>query len=370
MRSRAFISLLSFVFLTALLELVDAQDIVPGDEDLRWNQIQVIGTHNSYHLAPSPRVMEMIALSGRETAMGIDYSHAPLAKQFSDYGIRQIELDLYADPDGGLYSNPAAWKLLGGPVEDARMGFDFQNVMRQPGFKIIHAPGFDYATHVPTLEQALQQVVQWSDANPYHVPILVLLELKDSVPPLAGVKPLPFDEATLDALDQVVLQCVPTAKRWIPDDLRGQRATLREAILEDGWPTLQQSLGKILFALDNTNGVRDAYLKDRPSLQGRAMFASVDASHPAAAWMKINDPIADFERIQDAVRSGFLVRTRADANTRQARSGDTSMRDRAIESGAQFISTDYPVPDERFTDYQVQWPNGAIYQRNPVSLAR
>jgi hypothetical protein len=350
-------------------ERLKSQDIIPGDEELRWNQIQVIGTHNSYHLAPTPQVMELIALSGRDTALSIDYTHAPLSQQFSDYGIRQIELDLYADPEGGLYSSPAAWKLLGGPIDDARMKFDFAAIMRRPGFKIIHAPGFDYATHVPTLEQALEQIVAWSDANPHHLPILVLLELKEAAPPLAGVKPLPFDHAMLDALDQVLLQKTPTNKRWIPDDLRGDRATLREAILKEGWPKLEESKGKILFALDNTNGVRDTYLKDHPSLEGRAMFASVDAEHPAAAWMKINNPIADFERIQNAVRSGFLVRTRADADTRQTRTGDKSMRDRAIESGAQFISTDYPVPDERFTDYRVQWPNGAVYRRNPVSLA-
>ena len=27
-----------------------------AEDGVRWNQIQVIGTHNSYHLAPSPAV--------------------------------------------------------------------------------------------------------------------------------------------------------------------------------------------------------------------------------------------------------------------------------------------------------------------------
>ncbi|MFN9435333.1 MAG: Ca2+-dependent phosphoinositide-specific phospholipase C, partial [Planctomycetota bacterium] len=179
-------TLLSFM-LCCYAYPVKAQDIQPGDEQLRLNQIQVIGTHNSYHLAPVPNVMDLIALSGAETARGIDYTHEPLPKQFSEYGIRQIELDLFADPEGGLYSTPSAWKMVGGPVEDPRMKFDFAEVMRRPGFKIIHAPGFDYATHVPTLEQALEQVVLWSESHPGHLPILVLLELKDSAPPLAGV---------------------------------------------------------------------------------------------------------------------------------------------------------------------------------------
>lgn len=355
------------VLLSLSCELLLAQEIQPGDEQIRLNEIQVIGTHNSYHLAPTPKVMELIAVSGAETARGIDYTHETLSKQFSDYGIRQIELDLYADPEGGLYSTPSAWKLLGSPIDDPRMGFDFAEVMRKPGFKIIHAPGFDYATHVPTLEQALEQIVAWSQSNPHHLPILVLLELKDSTLPLSGVKPRPFDESTLDELDRVVLNTVPEQRRWIPDTIRGNHATLRDAITKQGWPTLKESTGKIFFALDNTNGIRDRYVKDHPSLEGRAMFASVDADHPAAAWMKINNPIGEFERIQEMVKQGFLVRTRADADTRQARSGDTKMRDAAMASGAQFISTDYPIRDDRFTDYQVQWPNRAVYRRNPVA---
>jgi hypothetical protein len=210
-------------------------------------------------------------------------------------------------------------------------------------------------------------VVQWSKANPHHVPLLILLELKESTPPLAGVKPRPFDEEALDALDLVVSKTVPEDQRWTPDTLRGNHPTLRDAITKDGWPTLEQSTGKIFFALDNTNGTRDLYLKNHPGLEGRTMFASVDADHPAAAWMKINNPIGEFNRIQQAVQQGFLVRTRADTDTRQARSGDTTMRDAAMASGAQFISTDYPVRDPRFTEYQVQWPNRAIYRRNPMT---
>ena len=36
-----------------------------SDDAVRWNQIQVIGTHNSYHLAPSPR--EVADCGGRRT---------------------------------------------------------------------------------------------------------------------------------------------------------------------------------------------------------------------------------------------------------------------------------------------------------------
>ena len=337
------------------------------DKGLRLNQIQVVGTHNSYHLAPAPEIMKFIGLTGKSVADSIDYTHPPLDKQFGEYGIRQIELDVYADPDGGLYSKPVGRQLAKLTEPDPRMPFDFDAVMGQPGTKIIHAPGFDFATHVPTLRAALEQTVAWSSSNPGHLPILILLELKESATGPAGVKPLKFDRQKLDALDEEIRTCVPSRLLLTPDLVRGDSATLREAIETQGWPTLEKCCGKIFFALDNTDGLKDRYLEDHDSLRGRVMFVSVGSDHPAAAWMKLNDPINDFDRIQECVRRGFLVRTRADSDTRQARKNDPAQRDRAIQSGAQFISTDYPVPDKRWSEYCVQWPDRAVYRRNPIA---
>lgn len=341
-------------------------ELKPEDKSLRLNEIQVIGTHNSYHLAPTPEIMKIIGLTGKAVADSIDYTHAPLAQQFGSLGIRQIELDIYADPDGGLYSNPVGRKLTQQTEADPRMPFDFDTVMQKPGTKIIHAPGFDFATHVPTLKMALEQTVAWSKSNPGHLPILILLEIKETATGPAGVKPLKFNREKLDGLDQEIRECVPVEMMLTPDTVRGEYSTLREAIQESGWPTLERCCGKIFFALDNTDGVKDRYLEDHESLKGRVMFVSVNPDHPAAGWMKLNDPLDDFQHIQDCVRRGFIVRTRADYDTTQARKNDTRQRDRAIESGAQFISTDFPIPDSRWSDYCVQWPDRAVYRRNPV----
>ncbi len=343
------------------------QEIQPMDLSLRMSEVQVIGTHNSYHLAPLPEVMRLIGLTGKSVADAIDYTHLPLARQYTEQGIRQIELDLFADPQGGLYSKPVGRQLSEATKRDDRMSFDFEEVMKKPGFKIIHAPGFDYATHVPTLRAALEQTVAWSKEHPQHFPILILLELKESVTGPAGVKAVPFDRPLLDALDAEIRECVPKSMLLTPDDVRGDEETLRGAIEKRGWPTLEESRGKIYFALDNTNGLVARYLEDHDSLRGRVMFVSVAPEHPAAAWMKLNDPFGDYEKIQSYVRRGFLVRTRADGDTKQARKNDPTQRDRAMASGAQFISTDYPVSDPRWSEYRVQWPDGAIYRRNPVT---
>jgi hypothetical protein len=94
------------------------------------------------------------------------------------------------------------------------------------------------------------------------------------------------------------------------------------------------------------------------------MFSSGDG-----AFLKLNDPIAQGRRIRRAVADGILVRTRADGDTVQARTGDTTMRDAALASGAQLVSTDYLEPDDRFTDYAVRLPGGAVARCNPVATS-
>ncbi|HVU32695.1 MAG TPA: Ca2+-dependent phosphoinositide-specific phospholipase C, partial [Opitutaceae bacterium] len=69
------------------------------------------------------------------------------------------------------------------------------------------------------------------------------------------------------------------------------------------------------------------------------------------------------------VRAGFIVRTRADAELREARARTTTRRDCALASGAQCVSTDFPVPDRRYSDYEVRLPGGASARLNPVNTA-
>jgi hypothetical protein len=57
----------------------------------------------------------------------------------------------------------------------------------------------------------------------------------------------------------------------------------------------------------------------------------------------------------------------ADADTVQARSDDTAMRDAARSGGAQFVRTDYEVADPRFDPYVVKIPGGTPTRCNPVT---
>lgn len=339
-----------------------------GATEPRLNQLQVIGTHNSYHIAPHTELRQFLAITSKRLAESIDYTHLPLPDQFAHQGIRQVELDIFLDPKGGHYAKPSArqtLKLLGKNAGDDP---NRDGLLEKPGLKVLHVPDVDYATTVPTFVMALNQIRDWSRQNKNHVPIMVLVELKDSRIPGPPTIPIAFDENNINTVDDEIRSVFKPDEIFVPDQLRGQMQSLPEAISKIGWPHLDSLRGKIMFALDNEGKIRDLYLKNHGLLNGRAMFVSPPSeNHPSAAFFKINDPIRDFDKIQRLVRAGYIVRTRADADTRQARANDPSMRDRALASGAQFVSTDYPVARNNFSDYRVSLPGNAIARPNPVS---
>lgn len=335
----------------------------PKDHELRLNHLQVIGTHNSYHVEPRPELMERLLQRLGSLATGLQYSHPPLPVQFSEQGVRQIELDVFADPEGGLFDHRVGLRLIG---QDPNADIP---ELYQPGFKVLHVQDIDFESTCWTLVSCLRQVKAWSDAHPLHMPIMILIEAKDEPIPVAGAAvPIPIGAVELDALDAEIRSVFPPEQLITPDDVRGDRESLRDAVQNVGWPTLAQSRGKVLFCLDNGGVVRDAYLAGHPSLRGRILFVSALPERPEAGFLKLNDPIGDFEDIRSAVAQGFVVRTRADADTVEARSGNAEPRDSALASGAQWVSTDYPVPDTRWNHgYVAAIPGGTPGRCNPVS---
>ncbi|MCX8071999.1 MAG: phosphatidylinositol-specific phospholipase C1-like protein [Candidatus Binatia bacterium] len=332
------------------------------DHELRLNHFQVIGTHNSYHIEPRPALMEYLLRRLGSLAEGFQYSHIPLWQQFEQQGVRQIELDVFADPRGGLFSHRAGLALI---REDPDAGIP---QLLEPGFKVLHVQDIDFESTCWTLVECLQEVKRWSDEHPRHMPLMVLIEAKDEWIPVAGsAVPVPIGEAELDALDAEIRSVFPEEQLITPDFVRGDRPTLEDAVRNVGWPTLGESRGKVMFCLDNGGAVRAAYLAAHPSLLGRVMFVSAGPSEAEAGFIKLNDPIGDFDTIRDMVARGFVVRTRADADTVEARTGNTEPRDRALASGAQWVSTDYPVPDTRWGHgYVASIPGGTPARCNPV----
>jgi hypothetical protein len=227
--------------------------------------------------------------------------------------------------------------------------------MMKPGFKVLHVPDIDFRSNAYTFREALGQLKKWSDAHPRHLPVLITMNAKDVGIDRPGfVKVLQFDAAAFDAWDAEVREALPASKLLTPDDVRGDYATLEQAVLAHAWPTIDKARGKFLFVLDEKGKKLETYRAGHPSLRGRAMFIDAPEGQPEAAIRIVNEPKEQLPYIQYLVRSGYFVRTRADADTVEARKGDYSRWKAALASGAQIISTDYYVPDPALkTGYQV-----------------
>lgn len=341
----------------------------PPPEPLRLNDLQVLGSHNSYHLRPAPEAYAAIEAVSQELAESIDYSHRSLTEQLEDFGVRQFEIDVFADPEGGLYANRAAMPVIGLPAESGIAELD------ETGFKVLHTQDFDFETNCLTLQLCLGEIAAWSDANPDHVPLMIMIEIKEeSVPdaaagsgvelpdlPIEWTFPVETTDATLAALDAELVAAVGEERIITPDDVRGDAATLEEVVLADGWPTIDEARGMVMFSMVNTGRARDLYRMPSATLEGRVMFTSSEPGAPDAAFLRVDNPITDAERIAELAAAGYLIRTRTDSPTADARTGDTTRREAALASGAHYLSTDYYVEDPAFgTGYDVvldEWCN-------------
>jgi hypothetical protein len=322
----------------------------PLDKTLRLDQVQVLGSHNSYHGRPYPQVLNALYASTPALARTLDYAHAPLPQQF-DIGVRQIELDVWYDPLGGKYAHPSF------PIQE---GVKIPNnpVMLAPGYKIIHQADVDTNSTCLTFVLCLRLVRTWSDAHPGHVPMDVHIEMKD-------------DKATepmFVALEHEILSVFNRSQIITPDDVRGNFATLGEAVRTRGWPTLGSVRGKVYFTLDNEGAFRAAYLVGHPSLRGRLIFTPSSPGQDDAAFAKLNDPVGDAAKIKAALAAHMIVRTRADADTVEARANNHHDEEVALAGGAQLVSTDYEQPDPKLGNgYVTKIPGGTPARCNPVT---
>ncbi len=334
---------------------------------LRLNQIQVIGTHNSYHAGIAPHAAKLWQEKNPQGFNGLDYSHRSLTAQF-DSGVRQIELDVFADSKGGRYAHPNGPLLVAAAHLPPDPPFDPDGVMLKPGFKVMHIQDLDYRSTCQPFVACLEEVRRWSLAHLHHIPIFILVETKQGKahPPDQTTVPEPFTAATFDALDAEIRGVFPPRELVTPDDVRGHYKTLNEAVLAGNWPTLASARGKIVFLMDQ-RPVGPIYREGHPSLRGRVLFTNAVPGEPDAAFTECNDGPAN--KITELVKQGYLVRTRTDADTKEARTDDTGRRDAMIASGAQMLSTDYPSsePARWAGHYSVSLPGNAVVRCDPVN---
>jgi hypothetical protein len=332
--------------------------------DQKINHIQVIGSHNSYKMSIDPKLFKFLSSKDSAAVSTIDYSHPPLKQQL-DMGLLNLEIDIYVDTLGGRYAHPKGLIWVKGQAP-----YDPKGEMMAPGFKVLHVPDIDFRSNFLTLKKGLQQLKEWSAAHPDHNPVFITVEPKDDKPMIAGLTPPEmFTQQAFTELDNDFLKYLGKENIITPDDIRGNFMTLEDAVLHEHWPTLNQAKGKFLFMLDARDQKMALYKTGHPSLKGRILFINADADTPEAAMMILNDP--KDPSIPKLVKKGYIIRTRADSNTEQARHNDYSGFEAAKSSGAQIITTDYYQKSTHFkSDYMVSFGDSSKYFRlNPLFVS-
>jgi hypothetical protein len=288
----------------------------PMDATLRMDQLQALGTHNSYHLEPEGNAL-----------IDWGFSHLPLPQQLGEQGVRKLELDVYYDSERG-------------------------------GFHVMHIGLVDDRTTCATLQLCLEQLRAWSDDHRGHHPIFVMIEPKTAFSETSA-------ERILSDLDRIVAEVMKGGRIITPAEVRGDAATLRQAIVGKGWPTLDVGRGRFVFWMDNWGEWASLYSHRHTTLDHRQLFVVSALDQPVAAITNINDPISSAAAIREAVAQGFIVRTRADG-VELAHAGDDSKLKAALASGAQLISSDLPAPVSG-VPYHASIPGGTPSRCNPIS---
>ncbi|HOA36179.1 MAG TPA: Ca2+-dependent phosphoinositide-specific phospholipase C [Bacillota bacterium] len=308
----------------AALHLIYDEDYTPVDEQkfvnfdlkdssLRLNEIQILATHNSYKKLGSPIGKLLIGLfHSFDEANALKYHNNSLTEQLN-HGVRSFELDLR---------------------------------FRKGDFEVIHVPLVDNSSTAPKFNLALDEIRLWSSHNPDHIPIMILLELKDDFmfldPALSD-----FTQLELSRLDGLIKETFGD-KLFAPGDIAIPGYSLNQAVRENGWPPLNELLGKVIFIL-HPGKYTDMYISLDPGFATLAMFpaaSNTDIDNSYASFIVHNDPQVDL--IRRLISDNYIVRTRLDSNLNI----DEARFRNGMASGAQILTTDYgPNHNFKHTDY-------------------
>lgn len=300
-------------------------------DGVKFNEVAYIATHNSYQLQSVPSYQK--AYRDLETVtFGLINGDAPtycsdtLTEQFN-VGIRSIELD----------------------VETVVNGDDVS-------FICTHSPLIDMTSSCYDFELALEEIKMWSDANPGHLPISIIVEPKEFFLLENGMRFINLKYANV--LDNLIREAFGE-KLITPAEMMGEHGSLKEMREADDWMSLKDCAGRVAVFFHDTDGVTGRFIRQDETLKSRAMFPMLrykDRDKSYASVLIVNKPDDIEKRSTELIyEKNLIVRTRVDSFG----SYNEEDRKKTLESGAQILSTDYPKKaDMTNVEYYVDFGNG------------
>ena len=317
---------------------IAAFDIEEAIENgVKYNEVQFLATHNSYQIAATEEFKKLyhtlsdLTFGILSTEMA-EFTMDSFTEQL-ELGIRGLEIDIETvDKDGDV------------------------------GFIVAHNPLVDNTTSCYDFEKAVEEIKLWSDHNPGHLPVTVIIEPKKLVPPVNHMKN--FTMEYVGVLEEIIREKMGESL-LTPKDMIGDYENFRDMRENDGWLTLERTMGKVLFLLHDTTVTSD-YIRQDESIKSQVMFPMLrfdDRDKPYASFIIDNDPGKALSHESESLeRCNLIVRTRADSFPK----ADEKRYEKANASSSQIMSTDFPVRKDEgkfyvysFDGYTVKLQNKA-----------
>lgn len=281
-------------------------------EGVKINEIAVMGTHNSYQLlgtAPKRALMKVLQIISFGAVENKAVFEMDTFTEQLEQGVRNLEIDIETVDDEGDIS-----------------------------FIVTHSPIIDNVTSAYNFAKGLEEIAMWSDNNPGHLPIYLLIEPKGDVLSINNMKNFSAEYAI--EFDKVLRQVLGD-RLLTPGQVMGEYESLEEMRNADSWPTLAQAAGKIIVLMHPCD-VTQEYIDIDTSIRTQAMFPMLrfgDIDKSYASFILDNDPASATENNKKTVdENNLMVRTRADDYPDFSSERYSS----AKNCGSHIITTDYP----------------------------
>ena len=279
---------------------------------VKFNEVAFLGTHNSYQIYPSKqyealmKTLDFFAFGLVETKT--EFNMDTLTQQL-ELGIRNLEIDVIT-----------------------------QETESGTSFRVCHTPLLDNTSSCYDLKNALEEIKLWSDNNPNHMPITIIVEPKGKVVEINGFKKFSLDYC--NQVDTIIRDTLGETLLTPADMLRDYKnfKAMRDA---DDWLTLQETRGKIMVLLHDCD-VTDSYIAQNERLKTQAMFPMLrydDRNETYTTFVLNNNPDTAVVQNKELIdECKLVVRTRADDYP----TFSDERYSKANECGSQIITTDYP----------------------------
>ncbi len=281
-------------------------------DGVKYNEVSFLGTHNSYQKECVPARQKLFQDASTVTFGLVKSEKATFSADYLtdqlNLGIRSIELDVET------------------VVADGKISFVCS-----------HAPVLDMPTHCYDFALALKEIKLWSDANPNHLPITIIIEPKKVFIPDKNMHY--FTCGYANELGEQA-KAIFGDTLITPADMIGKHSSFKEMREADDWMTLSETRGHVMILLHDTT-VTDKYIEQDTSIKTQAMFPMLrydSRDKDYASFLLINKAKDIQVQAAEVLGKKLVIRTRSD-NFGSYKESDSQI---ALNSGAQIVSTDYP----------------------------